>query len=246
MENKEHKQHKNNIPQYEQEGIAMTCRSYEEYLRMFAIDQEDLGKGPLLDVAAGASSFVAEASKRGIEAIAADPLYALDPEQIASKGFVEIEQSTEKIARLQEHFDWTYYGNVERHRSQRIESLKRFVADFSEHRARRYVAAHLPVLPFAADHFRLVCCSHFLFLYGDQFDQNFHLQAIWEMLRVCRDDGRVLIYPLGTLKWERYSGLSEIIEILLEEGVTVNYLPTRLPFIPGSTQLLALRKTVTV
>lgn len=229
-------------PAYEQQGVAMTCRSYAEYLSMFALEEENLADGPILDVAAGASSFVAEANRAGVEAYAVDPLYELTADEIARKGMLEIEESTAKIDRLRDHFDWTYYGDVTKHRANRERSLTQFIADFREHGASRYVAAFLPNLPFADDRFSLVLCSHFLFLYGEQFGQDFHEQAIRELLRICRPGGRVLVYPLKTLKWDEFPGLSNLIEDLEATGVRAELLPSQLPFIPGSTMYLSLCK----
>ncbi|RAV19096.1 methylase, partial [Paenibacillus contaminans] len=32
---------------YEQIGVAMTCRSFEEYVLMFALDEDKLKEGPV-------------------------------------------------------------------------------------------------------------------------------------------------------------------------------------------------------
>jgi hypothetical protein len=231
------------VPSYEQQGVAMTCRSFEEYVRMFAINQEVLLKGPILDVAAGASSFVAEASARGYKAIAADPLYELDYDVIAQTGKREIEVSTAKLAKLQEHFDWTYYQNIYNHQSIREASLSRFVQDYREAGQSRYIAAQLPDLPFPNESIELVLCSHFLFLYGEQFDYDFHKRAVLELLRICRKGGSVLIYPLKTLGFESYPQLTQLLDELSLAGVvSARVIPSGLPFIPGSMELLALTK----
>ncbi len=49
------------LNRYEQIGVAMTCRSYEEYERMFACDFGGSKLGAILDIAGGASSFTADA-----------------------------------------------------------------------------------------------------------------------------------------------------------------------------------------
>ncbi len=230
------------MPFYEQQGVAMTCRSFEEYVKMFALHQEVLRGGPILDVAAGASSFVAEASARGMQAIAVDPMYELEPDDIIQSGLREIEVSTGKLAGLQEHFDWTYYKSLDNHRSLREASLHRFARDYQEAGSARYIAARLPELPLPDEHFGLVLCSHFLFLYGEQFDYDFHKRAVEELLRVCRAGGQVLIYPIRTLKFERYSHMDELIDACAAGGATARLLPTQLPFIPSSTEVLALTR----
>ena len=62
-------------PEYPQTGVAVSCRSYREYMAMFALTEADLRRGAALDVAGGASSFTAALHARGIEAFAADPFY---------------------------------------------------------------------------------------------------------------------------------------------------------------------------
>ncbi len=230
------------MPFYEQQGVAMTCRSFEEYVKMFALNQEALSRGPILDVAAGASSFVAEANARGLHAVAADPMYELDPDDIVRSGLREIDVSTGKLAGLQEHFDWTYYGNIASHRMIREASLRRFADDYREAGQSRYIAARLPELPMPDDSFELVLCSHFLFLYGDQFDYDFHRRAVEELLRVCREGGQVLIYPIRTLKFARYAHLSELLDACAAAGGSARFAATELPFIPGSTEILALTR----
>lgn len=228
---------------YEQIGVAMTCRSFEEYVLMFALDEDKLKEGPVLDVGAGASSFVASANERGIRAVAADPLYDLSKEKIAEHGRKEIETSTAKLAGLTGKFDWTYYGDLNKHRDNRERSLELFLQDYDAGLAEgRYTAGKLPRLPFADDSFATVLCSHFLFLYAEQFGYDFHLQAIRELARVCRPGGEVRIYPLIDLKWRPFALLPELLDDLCRDGYTIHFYESDLPFIPNSRQLLGVQK----
>ncbi|WP_159881353.1 methyltransferase domain-containing protein [Paenibacillus puerhi] len=227
---------------YEQIGVAMTCRSFEEYVRMFALETDLLRKsGPILDVAAGASSFVAEACGRGYQAVAADPMYALEPEAIYEHGSKEIAISTAKLGAIKEQCDWSYYGSIDRHRANREASLERFIAHYRVSQdSGVYAQAMLPSLPYPDESFSLVLVSHFLFLYEGQFDLTFHRNALRELLRVCRKDGEIRIYPIFTLKWERYPYLAELLDELGEEGVRSRIVESKLPFIPGSKEVLRL------
>ncbi len=81
---------------YEQTGVAMTCRSYEEYVEMFKLTTKQLEKGTILDVAAGASSFVAKAKEAGYEASAVDPLYRLSFEEVKAHATKEMQIAEEK------------------------------------------------------------------------------------------------------------------------------------------------------
>ncbi|MEK8126367.1 methylase [Paenibacillus filicis] len=226
---------------YEQIGVAMTCRSFEEYRRMFALELELLQAGPVLDVASGASSFVAEACSLGCDARAADPMYALGPVSIEEHGHKEIAVSTSKLEALREQYDWSYYGSLEQHRLGREASLNRFITHYRASQGTGiYTRALLPELPYPDAAFSLVLVSHFLFLYDGQFDRTFHLNAVRELLRVCSKEGEVRIYPLSSLRSERYPHLDELLAELAEEGVQASILESDLPFIPGSKNVLRL------
>ncbi len=232
-------------PRYEQAGTAMTCRSYAEYAAMFDLVEDSAAlQGPVLDVAGGASSFTAQLCDAGVDAVAADPRYALPPEQMLREAEEEIRTSTAKLEAVQEHFEWSYYGTLQHHERMRQESLKRFIRHYRfAARTEVYLPASLPNLPFADNRFALVVCSHFLFLYGDPFTVEFHEQALRELIRVCRSGGEVHVYPLISLPhFHAYPGLDELLERLLQDEVEVSRVRSRLPFILGSETQLVLRK----
>lgn len=228
---------------YEQTGVAMTCRSFREYVDMFQLSPESLA-GPVLDVAAGASSFTAEANRKGIQAVAVDPLYSLDASSIYQHGKSEIQSATEKLSKLLDVYDWDYYGNLPAHEEERHQSLQIFHQDYvADPQHHRYIAGTLPFLPFENDAFSLVFCSHFLFLYESQFDFQFHLEAILQLVRVCKPGGRVLIYPLSTFAREPYARLEELEASLEQSGTQVTRIPTTFRFLKGATQVLQISKS---
>lgn len=230
------------MPAYPQTGVASTCRSYEEYERMFGIETDKLLGGKVLDVAGGASSFTAQLCARGIDAFAADPFYEGDRQAIVAAAAREIDTSSAKVAAMAHVYDWSYYGSPERHRRMREASLEAFADHFqSEAGGGKYLAASLPRLPFEDDMFSLVVCSHFLFLYADQFGERFHEEALRELLRVAAPGGEVRIYPLVTLAWEPVPYLERLLRVLASEA-DASFVPCGLPFVPRESSVLALRK----
>lgn len=225
---------------YEQIGVAMTCRSYAEYVRMFDLREGELSAGEVLDVAAGGSSFTAELAGRGqTQAIAADPRYAMRTEEWMEEAAKEIEVSYAKLAKLTDVYDWSYYETPERHREGRLRSLDVMRSDAGSLEGReRYIAGALPQLPFQDNRFSLVLCSHFLFLYGEQFDYSFHLESILEMMRVCKPGGQVKIYPLVSFAQEQDRNLDTLMEAVIKAGGVPELLESQLPFIPGSVYFL--------
>jgi hypothetical protein len=228
---------------YEQVGVAMTCRSYTEYEKMFVLNQEDLQQGIVLDIAAGASSFTAVAKSKGIQAIAVDPLYQKSVPEMAEFGHNEITTSTDKLSKLTQTFDWSYYGSPEQHREKRVRSLDIFINDYAKADAdQTYFTSALPELSFASNTFSLVLCSHFLFLYQEQFDYNFHINAVIEMLRVSRAGGQIRIYPIFDFKGLPFLNLEKLMSQIGEHGAIAELAPSELPFIPGSTHYLKISK----
>ncbi|EJL25863.1 class I SAM-dependent methyltransferase [Brevibacillus sp. BC25] len=229
---------------YEQVGVAMTCRSYQEYVDMFSLTDEILSMEPILDVGAGASSFTAEVCQQGREAIAVDPLYQIKPEEICTKGKREIEESTQKLAGIAHTLHWEYYGSLDEHQQNRERSLEQFIAAYraDEGIGKKYVSGLLPDLPFADNQFSLVLGSHFLFLYQQQFDEQFHLDAIKELLRVCQPGGRIRLYPLIGLDRKPYSKLPQLMEEIQRFGHTASLQSTSFRFLVGATHYLEIRK----
>lgn len=228
---------------YEQVGVAMTCRSYQEYMDMFSLTTELLGRGPILDVGAGASSFTAGASRLGYMATAVDPLYEMDSQEIYARGKHEIIESTEKLARIASTLRWDYYGSLDKHQQNREASLEHFIQAFrADETKERYVSALLPDLPFANDTFSLVIGSHFLFLYHQQFDQSFHINALTELVRVCAPGGQIRLYPTVGLDQQPYPHMEALMDRMEHLGCEASLMPTSFRFLQGAEHFLQISK----
>jgi len=226
---------------YEQIGVAMTCRGFDEYVRMFDLKEAELAHGVTLDIAGGGSSFTAEAAARGYKAMALDPRYVNNQQEWITEAQGEIHSSTAKLESISDQFDWTYYESLEKHRAGRLASLQLFAAHSADETGRAsYIAGSLPELPFEQGQFDRVLCSHFLFLYGDQFDADFHSRSLLEMMRICR--GSISVYPLHTLKMEPYPYLEQVLDTVRQAGGNIELFSSKLPFIPGSKMGLRITR----
>src|SRR5262245_14358119 len=70
-------------PEIDVPSVSFFGRSLAEYAQFFALDVAGLRGRDVLDVAAGPSSFTAEACARKIDAVAVDPLYGGAVERLA-------------------------------------------------------------------------------------------------------------------------------------------------------------------
>lgn len=168
-------------------------RDRSDYTAFFALD----GLAPktrILDCAGGPSSFTAEMTRVGFNVLAADPLYDLSRQAITDRIDESSRAMLAGLRKAKHRFIWSHYGTPERAVAARRAAMQTFLDDYERGLAEgRYVAAALPNLPFEDGAFDVVVCSHFLFLYSAQLDEDFHLAAIREMLRVGHE---ARIFPL--------------------------------------------------
>jgi hypothetical protein len=180
--------------------VVLLGRTFEEYVRYFALAPDEFRGRRLLDVAAGVSSFCSEANAQGWQVIGFDPIYELAPEHIAARCQVDLELVLSKIHNLSV-YRWNFYKDTERLRRFRERSWRTFLSDYQRHRDERYQAGSLPKTPFADRHFDASLVSYFLFVYQDQLSYEFHRDSIVELMRVTSDELR--IYPTVTFEGER-------------------------------------------
>ncbi|MCZ7646868.1 MAG: SAM-dependent methyltransferase [Planctomycetota bacterium] len=224
---------------FELDRIVPWGRSYGEYLRMFALGEAEL-RGKILDVAGGPASFVAEHAARGGYGVSCDPLYAHTSSEIQERIDATYETVLEQARANRGQFVWKEFRDPDDLGRARRAAMAAFLSDYPLGVAEgRYRAEELPQLQFPEGAFDLALCSHFLFLYGEHCDLEFHRQSIAELLRVARE---VRVFPLLGL-----DGLpSPHLEPLRAEwaaaglGVSVEQVPYE--FQRGGNRLLRIRK----
>ncbi len=199
----------------ELDSIVPFGRSLDEYKRMFALTDADLD-GPLIDVGDGPASFNAEMAARGRRIVSVDPIYVLDAGVIEKRFYLVVDDIIGQVKATPDDWVWSYHASLEDLRQNRQIALQRFIADYESGKAEgRYVTGELPRLDFPDQRFRLALCSHFLFLYSDHLDYEFHRASVFEMLRVARE---VRIFPLLTLRHEISPCLQPLIDELESAG----------------------------
>ena len=163
-------------------------RSFDEYRRMFALTETDLGLR-IVGCGDGPASFNAEATRRGARVVSCDPIYRWAAAQIRERIAATWDEVLDQTRRNAEEFVWgDTIRSVEELGHLRMTAMRRFLDDFEPGRVEgRYVAAELPALPFADAAFALALCSHVLFLYSGRLGEVFHHAAIREMCRVAAE-----------------------------------------------------------
>ncbi len=220
--------------------IAFIGRTYKEYMDLFDLDEKSLKQGPVLDCPAGAASFTAEAGQLGIEAAACDTLYGSALENLVEKGRKDIAHIYDKVKEVPHLFNWNYYKDIDNLVFLRETALEIFASDFKRGSDEgRYRYGTRPELPYPDKHFSLVLSSHFLFLYGDWLDLEFHIDCFKELARVCY--GEIRIYPLTGLDTKPYPYLDEVLLTLNENGMKADIVQIPFEFQKGSNRMMIIK-----
>lgn len=214
-------------------------RSFEEYIAMFELSEDDLSKR-ILGCGDGPSSFNAGLTKRRGSIVSIDPLYAFGADDISKRideTFADVMQETEKN---RDEFVWSHIQSVDELGKVRMAAMRDFLADFSIGRIeRRYLPESAPNLSFPDNSFDLALSSHFLFLYSDHLNIGFHIDAISELCRVSRE---TRIFPLLKLGAVPSPHVGPVTEHFRSEGYEVAQIKVPYEFQRGGNQMLRIRK----
>ncbi|ACB74816.1 class I SAM-dependent methyltransferase [Opitutus terrae] len=249
-------------PELELPSISFVGRSLNEYAQFFALDPATLRGKAVLDVGAGASSFVAEACRRGADAVAVDPLYGAGAHRLAERVKLDFAQESARMRARPRRYKlsrlsgpgarWprpqnvsapprsrAFFSSFDEADFDRRAAAQRFLADYEQHFAHgRYVSAALPQLPFLDRAFDLVLCAHLLFTPGEEFDFSWHVAALGELARVSASEVR--IHPLCGPDGRRYTELERLQRELLTRGIPSAVVPVPYEFYVGGSTMLVL------
>ncbi|OKP95580.1 SAM-dependent methyltransferase [Paenibacillus sp. P46E] len=219
------------------ERIVFIGRTFEEYLRMFDLQREELMGRSILDCPAGACSFTAGANKLGAASVAADIAYDYSAEVLRDKGLRDIDHTVQQLSKVKDSFVWEEFASVQELQQARTSALTISTLDRQQF-GERYVPVELPMLPFADQTFDLTLSAHFLFMYGDRLDYDFHLRTIEELMRVTKSEIR--IFPLVDLSCQRYKELERLLCAVKDQGWTAEERLVPYEFQRGADSMLRL------
>jgi len=206
---------------------------------MFALTDRDLQRR-ILGCADGPASFNAEATVRGAKIVSIDPLYAFSAAEIRGRIKSVCPQIMEQTRQNRDDFVWSEFTSIQALGWTRLRAMVRFLKDYPAGReSGRYLTAALPELPAEHGSFELALCSHFLFLYSDQFGEQFHLDAVAELCRVADE---VRIFPLVTLANKPSPHVPAVLRAAHRMGHTARIEHVNYEFQRGGNQMMRILK----
>jgi len=222
------------------EHIVPWGRSFDEYVAMFSLSENDLEKR-IVGCGDGPANFNAELTERGGRVVSVDPIYRFSPDEIEGRIDATRDEILKQVRENAHEFVWEHIRTVEDLGMVRMRAMSKFLTDYRASAGNgRYVQAELPFLPFQEKEFDMALCSHLLFLYSEQLSLDFHLQAIEELCRIAYE---VRIFPLLELGSRRSRHLDDVVYTLTKSGFEHSIELVPYEFQKGGNQMLRVRSS---
>lgn len=213
-------------------------RNFEEYRLMFRLTDDDLKKR-IAGFGDGPACFNRELTERGGSVISFDPIYQFTKDDI-EKRIEEVRvEVMEQMRQNRDNYIWTKIKNPEELENLRMSAMKLFLEDYDNGKAEgRYVYHELPDrLPYEDDHFDIGLSSHFLLMYT-ALGYDFHIAAMSEMLRVCKE---IRVFPIVDLDANKTELIGSVIGHF-RENYNVDIVNTEYEFQKGDNKMLIVGK----
>ena len=224
---------------YSLDRVVPWGRTAEEYQAMFSLSVVDQ-RQRILDCGGGPASFNGELTAAGGNVVSIDPLYSLSGREIEQRIEETFTVVMAGVSRHRNNFAWTHVPSVAELGQRRMGAMRWFLHDYpAGMNEGRYISASLPRLSFADGSFDLALSSHFLFLYSEQFDLAFHLEALGEMLRVASE---VRVFPLLQMDGTPSKHLPLVVETIAVHGIKTTIQCVPYEFQRGGNRMLRLWK----
>ena len=219
------------------EEVVPWGRSFDEYLRMFALIGDEPGL-KIIGCGDGPAGFNAGAFKKGGKVVSCDPLYMFSARQIKQRIEATYDNVISQTRENREKFVWHEIPSIEELGRVRMSAMNEFLGDYEEgQRAGRYIPAELPNLPFRGLSFDLALCSHFLFLYSDNLGLSFHVRAAEEMCRAAKE---ARIFPVLDYNGDRSRHAGPLMDALAGKGYSVSIEKVPYEFQRGGDQMMRI------
>lgn len=212
-------------------------RNIKEYQKMFCLEEQDMTK-KLAGFGDGPASFNYEATCQGCSVTSFDPIYQFSKEDLQKR--IETVRNTvmDQMRKNKDNYVWTNIKSIDELEKIRMSAMGVFLEDYEKGREEgRYVYHELPeTLPYGNQTFDIGLSSHFLLMYT-ALGYEFHIQAMEEMLRVCKE---IRIFPIVDLDAHNTKLANDVIHYFEKEH-EVEIVHTQYEFQKGDNKLLIIR-----
>lgn len=213
-------------------------RNLDEYKAMFLLNENDLEK-KIAGFGDGPASFNYEAHCLGCDITSYDPIYQFSKIELEQRIDEVREIVMEQMKENKDNYVWTRIKDLNELEQMRMSAMKLFLDDYEAGLSeKRYVYYELPEqLVLEEDYFDIGLSSHFLLMYTS-LGYDFHIKAMTEMLRVCKE---IRIFPVVDLDAIQTDLISSVIDYF-KKRYFVELIETDYQFQKNANKMLLIRK----
>ncbi len=219
------------------ESVVPWGRNFDEYKTMFCLNEDDLSR-KIAGFGDGPASFNYEAAKHRISVTSFDPIYCFAKEELQAR-IEEVRGIVMKqMAENKDNYIWTKIKSLDELENIRMSAMELFLKDYEQGKKEgRYIYHELPdKTDFEDNTFDIGLSSHFLLMYTELgFD--FHIKAISEMLRICKE---IRIFPVVDLDANKSRLTNRIIEYF-DKNYKTELFKTDYEFQKGGDTMLSIK-----
>lgn len=213
-------------------------RNMEEYQMMFQLSEADMTKR-IASFGDGPACFNYAMTAKNRNVTSFDLIYQFSKEDIEKRieevKIIVMQQMRENM----QNYVWKNIKNLDELESCRMSAMKLFLDDLEKGKTEgRYIYHELPnKLPYEVDYFDIGLSSHFLLMYTS-LGYDFHIAAMSEMLRVCKE---IRIFPIVDLDANKTDLVEKVIKYFQKE-YKVYIHKTDYEFQKGDNKVLIIKK----
>jgi hypothetical protein len=226
------------IMAFKLDSVVPWGRNFNEYKMMFQLDDNDMAK-KIAGFGDGPASFNYEAAQHGYSIISFDQIYQFSKNDLENR-IDEVRITVmQQMKENEDNYVWTNIKSLDELENIRMSAMQLFLADYEQGKTeKRYIYHELPNrLPYEDNTFDIGLSSHFLLMYT-ALGYDFHIRAMTEMLRVCKE---IRIFPIVDLDANKTDLISKVIEYF-KKGYDVEIKETEYKFQKDANRLLIIRK----
>ncbi len=213
-------------------------RNIDEYRTMFLLTDDDMNK-KIAGFGDGPASFNLEAKNIGSCVTSFDPIYQFSKEQLKAR-IEEVRVTVmQQMAENKDNYVWNKIKSLDELENIRMSAMNNFLYDYELGKSEgRYIYHELPNrLNIDDNTFDIGLSSHFLLMYTT-LGYDFHIKAIDEMLRVCKE---VRIFPICDLDAKDNEMINLVIDYY-KSKYSVEIKDTEYEFQRGANRVLVIKK----
>lgn len=212
-------------------------RTLWEYRKIFSLSDDDM-KLKIASFGDGPSSFNYESTKNGYKVTSYDIIYQFSHDDI-EKRIREVKNIVMKqMEQNMENYIWTQIKDLSELESLRMGAMKLFLDDYEEgKKENRYIYHSLPnKINLPEKTFDIGLSSHFLLMY-EGLGYEFHIMAITEMLRLCKE---IRIFPICNLDGEN-TGLAKKVISYFNDKNKIDIVKSEYQFQKSQNEMLIIK-----